>query len=109
MKVIESETVNLKRALSCGAFIPKGPSGVNAERVSFTVAQLDAYTNLVKQEQLDSMQLLQDAFRAGWETSADWIQTSYLVDDIGSPAYLKAMANALTIVVEQSEIRLDKI
>lgn len=38
---------------------------------------------------------LQDAYRAGWETAANWMNRDDLIADVGSPAYLKDMADAL--------------
>jgi hypothetical protein len=38
---------------------------------------------------------LQAAFRAGWKVAAKWANRDDLTADIGSPAYLKDMADAL--------------
>ncbi len=46
-------------------------------------------------EPTSTAQARQDAYRAGWVTAAGWAQRNDLLSDIGSPAYLKDMANAL--------------
>lgn len=48
---------------------------------------------------------LQAAFRAGWRTAANWMNRDDLLADIGSPAYLKDMADALAPMLNaQAEV-----
>jgi hypothetical protein len=42
---------------------------------------------------------LQAAFRAGWKVAAKWANRDDLMADIGSPAYLKDMAAALSPIL----------
>lgn len=46
-------------------------------------------------------QTLQDGFREGWKAAAAWADRYDLYDDVGSPAYLKVMAAALSPILAQ--------
>ena len=70
----------------------------DAERAHMTGMQdlaKQATTPQPVQPSID-VQALQDAYRAGWEVASQWAERDDLMADIGSPAYLKEMAAALS-------------
>lgn len=49
-------------------------------------------------EGIQNPQRDQDMFVAGWRTAANWMERDDLKHDVGSPAYLKDMAAAITAI-----------